>query len=255
MYNPEQTPDAAQSQTQPDRTEQTADTGGKTLKPTPEHYAELQSLFDWLNRSFYKNELAAPMFTLVNAVRGFGVYVPEKWNHVSGTSRPEFRLSPLAFTQADFETKAMELMRLMEKLRQGKTQRTNYHDRDYATGMKAHGLQTHRFGDADRETGERITLSVIPGGRFEKLVGKKQEGAAPFSWEAVPDPLPQSAAEKEHEADKEPQSKNGTRLKYVCPFEGCGENVRGRARLRQICQGHPDKFPEPHPPTPMTVEE
>lgn len=259
MYSPTKTPDQNRpQQSGADPHNQTASTAtpDKPLKPAPEHYGEVQSLFDWLNRSFYKGTLDAPMFTFVRALRSFGVYVPGAWDHRSGTSRPEFRLSPDAFRDADLQDKAIGLLRLMETLRQGKTSRTNYADRDYAAGMKAHGLKTQSLDNPDKETGERITVSVIPGGKFEKLIGKKQESDTGFAWTAAAPESEQAPEEDTQGADK-PKSKRkaATRIKYVCPYEGCGENLRGRALLRPLCQGHPETFPEPHPPAAMVPED
>src|SRR5262245_8620791 len=87
---------------------------GKLLNPTKEYYAEISALLEWLNRSFYKGELALPMVTLKKAQKCFGVYVPGNWDHSTGTIRPEFRLNPLLFKEASFETQCMELLRLME---------------------------------------------------------------------------------------------------------------------------------------------
>jgi hypothetical protein len=206
----------------------------KLLNPTREHYGEVVALLEWLNRSFYKAELALPMVTFRTALKTFGVYVPRKWDHRSGAMRPEFRLNPVLFKEAAFETKCLELLRLMEHLRQAKASRTNYHDRDYADGMKEHGLQTHRDDAPHKKTGERITLSVIPGGKFEKLVAKKGESFA-FSWavrgEKKPEP---DGKEKGEKAD----AKSGRKFKYECPVEGCPTAFWGKDGQQGGCFLH-----------------
>jgi hypothetical protein len=84
--------------------------GSKLLNPTKEYYAEINALLDWLNRGFYKGELALPMVTLRTAQKCFGVYVPKNWDHSTGTIRPEFRLNPLLFKESGFETQCIELL-------------------------------------------------------------------------------------------------------------------------------------------------
>lgn len=208
----------------------------RLLNPTKEHYGEVSALLEWLNRSFYKGELALPMVTFRTAQKCLGVYVPRKWDHKTGTSRPEFRLNPVLFKQAGFETQCIELLRLMEHLRQGKAKRTNYHDRDYALGMKEHGLQSHREGEPDKETGERITLSVISGGKFEKLVAKKGESGFSFSW-AIRDAEPPKGGEA-GDGEAKPESKSGRRFKYECPVEGCSTSFWGKDGQKGGCFEH-----------------
>ncbi len=207
----------------------------RLLNPTKEHYGEIIALLEWLNRSFYKGDLALPMVTFRTAQKCFAIYVPKKWDHRTGTSRPEFRLNPLLFREAGFEVQCMELLRLMEHLRQGKLTRTNYHDQDYAAGMKDHGLQTHRVGAPDKETGERITLSVIPGGKFETLVSKKAESFA-FSW-AIRGEEKSAADPKEEGEPKEP--KRGVKVEYHCPVEDCDtKGLYGRTGHEIACLKH-----------------
>lgn len=208
----------------------------KQLNPTKEHYGEVTALLEWLNRSFYRGELALPMVTFRTAQKCFGSYVPEKWDHRTGTARPEFRLNPLLFKQTPFEMQCVELLRLMEHLRQGKRSRTNYHDRDYALGMKEHGLQTQREGAPDKETGERITLSVIAGGKFEKLVAKKSESFA-FSW-AIRESESQADGKAGGENGEKKESKSGRKFKYVCPVEGCETAFWGKDGQKGGCFEH-----------------
>lgn len=214
-----------------------SETDDKSLNPTKEHYGEIVALLEWLNRNFYKGELALPMVTFRTALKSHGVYKPKKWDHKAGTSRPEFQLNPFLFKQSNLETQCMELLRLMEHLRQGKASRTNYHDRDYALGMTEHGLQTHREGAPEKETGERITLSVIAGGKFEKLVGKKRESGFTFSWAIREDAAPETGAADGEKADKA-ESKSGRKFKYQCPVEGCGTAFWGKDGQKGGCFEH-----------------
>ncbi len=212
----------------------------RPLNPTKEHYGEIVALIEWLGRSFYKGELALPMVTFRTAQKCFAVYVPKKWDHRTGTSRPEFRLNPLLFREAGFDVQCMELLRLMEHLRQSKVARSNYHDRDYAAGMKEHGLQTHREGAPDKETGERITLSVIPGGKFEKLVAKKAESFA-FSWAISGE---DKGAADTPEKGEPKESKRGVKVEYHCPVEGCEtKGLYGRSGHEIACLKHGKPVP------------
>lgn len=207
----------------------------KALNPTKEYYGEVMSLLEWLNRNFHEGALGLPMVTFRTAIRSFGCYVPKKWDHKTGTSAPEFRLNPIEFRDATLETKCMELLKLLEHLRQGKTARTNYHDRDYASGIRERGLQTHRLGNPDKETGEQVTLSVIAGGKFEKLVSRKVESGFDFSW----------AIHEEEKLLKDPQNKgeaeenetrSGKRVKYTCPQ--CDLNAWAKHEAKVGCFEH-----------------
>lgn len=219
----------------------------KPLNPTPEHYGELTRLFETLNSNFYDGALAAPMFTY-RPMRYEGCLVLGKWGHKSGAKAPEFRLNPVAFKLASYEKKCMELVRLMEHLQRNKDGRSNYHDREFARAMFMHGLQAHRVGAPEKETGERIYLSVIPGGKFEKFLAKK---SLEFSWAIREDDPPVNGASEAEEDGAEPQSSSGKRVKYACSFEGCKASVLGRGGLALRCEGHKDDHPDGHLQAPM----
>lgn len=208
----------------------------KLLNPTKELNGEMMSLIEWQNRNFYGGELAPPFVTFRTDLKTMAMYVAREVDHKSGTLRPGFRLNPFLFMAASFQTQCMELLGLMEHQRQGKAKRTNYHDLDYAAGMKKHGIQTHSAEDPDKEIGERIMLSIVAGGKFERLVAKKQESGFAFTW-AFHEKEPVNG-EAAMNGGAKPESKSGRKFKYECSCEGCPTSFWGKDGQKGGCFEH-----------------
>ena len=103
--------------------------------------------------------------------------------------------------------------------------------------MWLHGVQTRRAGDPEKETGEHVELSVIPGMKFEKELARKNAGMD-FSWairEADPTP---AAAQDAGETETAPRSSSGKRVKYVCTAKDCKTSVLGRSGQNLACLDH-----------------
>lgn len=220
---------------------------GKSLNPTEEYYGEVARLLKWINERFFEGALELPMITFRTPMKFFGRYIPECWDHNSGALRAEFKLNPVAFKKASFEEKCLELLRLMVLLDQNKQGRSNYHDARFAKAMWLHGVQTRRAGDPEKETGEHVELSVIPGMKFEKELARKNAGMD-FSWAIrEADPAP-AAAKDAGEAETAPRSSSGKRIKYVCPVEGCKAVAWGKDSMNIGCLDHGQ-------PVPLTITE
>ncbi|MCC7428675.1 MAG: hypothetical protein IT557_17420 [Alphaproteobacteria bacterium] len=217
----------------------------KPLNPTEEYYGEVARLLRWINERFFEGALDLPMITFRMPMKFFGRYIPARWDHNSGSRRAEFKLNPLAFRDASFEQKCLELLRLMVLLHQNKDGRSNYHDAKFAKAMWLHGVQTHRVGAPDKETGEHVEFSVIPGMKFEKELAKKSAGLE-FTW-AIHEDEKDPAGPEGTEADPaEPRSSSGKRVKYVCAVEACKTSVLGRSGQSLACMEHGQ-------PAPLTV--
>jgi hypothetical protein len=210
---------------------------GRALNPTREFYGEIIGVVEYLNRQLYRGELPLPLITFDSKLKSFGHYVPRKVDHRTGQTRPGFSLHPILMKQADTRTLHIELAGLMEHLRQAKVARVNYHDRDYAAGLKERGLQVHREGAPDKETGERVTLSVIPGGRFDKLMAKKGSDGFAFSW-GIREAASLTGAAADRDAAETKESKSGRKFKYVCPVEGCDTAFWGKDGQKGGCLAH-----------------
>jgi hypothetical protein len=209
----------------------------RALNPTREYYGEIITIVEFLGRHLYGGALPLPLITFDGKLKGFGHYIPCKVDHRTGTTRPGFALNPARVKQADYRAVCLELVGLMEHLRQAKVSRANYHDRDYAAGIKERGIQVHREGEPEKETGERVTLSVIPGGRFERLMAKKASEGSAFSW-AIREPAPAASGDTEGESAPKEDSKSGRKFKYVCPTPGCDTAFWGKDGQKGGCLAH-----------------
>lgn len=209
----------------------------KPLNPTEEYYGEVARLLKWINERFFEGALELPMITFRTPMKYFGRYIPQRWDHDSGARRAEFKLNPVAFKAAPFEQKCLELLRLMVLLDQAKDGRSNYHDAKFAKAMLLHGVQTHRAGDPEKETGEHVEFSVLPGMKFEKELARKNAGLA-FSWSIREDDAAPGSAEAGEAGETAPRSASGKRVKYVCSIEGCKTNVLGRSDQNLACMEH-----------------
>lgn len=209
----------------------------KPLNPTEEYYGEVARLLKWINERFFEGALDLPMITFRTPMKFFGRYIPERWDHDSGIRRAEFKLNPVSFKEASFEKKCLELLRLMVLLDQNKTGRSNYHDAKFAKAMWLHGVQTHRVGAPDKETGEHVEFSVIAGMKFEKELARKN-GSLAFSW-SIREDEPATAVRTDQACKEEaPRSSSGKRVKYVCGAPGCKTSVLGRSGQNLACLEH-----------------
>lgn len=209
----------------------------KPLNPTEEYYGEVSRLLKWINDRFFEGALELPMITFRTPMKYFGRYIPERWDHDSGVRHAEFKLNPVAFKDAIFEQKCLELLRLMVLLGQNKQSRSNYHDAKFAKAMWLHGVQVRRAGDPEKETGEHVEFTVIPGMKFEKEIARKNAGLA-FSWAIREDEPAPTGKDDEGSEESTPRSSSGKRVKYVCTAPACKTSVLGRSGQNLACMAH-----------------
>jgi hypothetical protein len=103
--------------------------------------------------------------------------------------------------------------------------------------MWLHGVQTHRVGDPEKETGEHVEFSIMPGMKFEKELARKNAGLD-FTWAIREDAPAPAGADDEGAENATPRSSSGKRVKYVCTVDGCKTSVLGRSNQNLACMAH-----------------
>jgi hypothetical protein len=113
----------------------------------------------------------------------------------------------------------------------GKPPRRSYHDRQWAGKMREIGLQPSDTGEpGGKETGQRVSHYVIPGGRYASAYAKLAATGFQLHWQSVP---PTERA----------RGKKSSKTKFTCPE--CGLNAWAKPDVHLICgecydagQGH-----------------
>jgi hypothetical protein len=102
----------------------------------------------------------------------------------------------------------------------GKPSSRGYHNKEWATAMKAVGLQPSSTGAVGgKETGQRVTHYIIPGGPYAQAFA----ALAATGWKLNLQSAPHVGA------PKAPPSK----VKFSCP--SCGQNAWGKPDLAITC--------------------
>src|SRR5262249_18115618 len=98
--------------------------------------------------------------------------------------------------------------------------RATYHDQEWADKMKEIGLQPSSTGMVGgKETGQRMSDYIIPGGAFEQAHDKLAATGWKLNLESAHRPAPKGI--------------NNSKTKFTCRV--CGQNVWGKPDTRTLC--------------------
>ena len=216
----------------------------KPLNPTRDYYGEAVRIVEWINDRFFDGALPIPMLIVDSNMKHPGRLI-EKDSWVSDKAVPvlSFKINPVFFKNATAQERCLELLRLMQLMAQDKDKKArNYHNRDFARAMWLHGLKTHNADNPDKETGDHVAFSVVPGMKFEKEFAKKTTGLE-LSWWIEEAAADEPAGDQMSGPDTPPRSKSGKRIKYACPVEGCKAVAWGKDSLNIGCLDHGQPVP------------
>lgn len=220
----------------------------ETSGPTAETYRGFQVAFDVFNAELFGSRLPGCMITLRTFGKARGYFSPDRFVHLTEvTTTHEIALDPRQFVDRTalevLSTLAHEMCHL-EQREFGTPSRGGYHNREWARLMDAIGLVASDTGaPGGKQTGQRMTHYIAPGGRFETVASRLIEsGRFVLAWADIEGFLttsgsgvagPGGAKGTPAGGVASGRRSGGRRAKYSCPL--CGVNVWGKAGLAIVC--------------------
>lgn len=214
----------------------------ETATPTPETYAELEAAYGYFNNELFGGGLPACLITLQRERKTYGYFSGERFvRRGDGLVTDEIALNPTYFAVRSIEDILSTLVHEQVHLWQahfGKPGRGRYHNKEWAKRMEAVGLIASHTGEpGGRQTGDRMTHYVKPGGLFEQACRKLLTDRFTLSWlDRFPPCAPGGGEGEDLEGlgiEAPDPKKKAKRIKYTCP--SCGTNVWGKPSLRLRC--------------------
>ena len=239
----------------------------KKETPTLQSYAELQSAFDFYNRTLFDDALPNCMITLQREKRTYGYFSSRRFVNRDGQSTTdEIAINPAYFGILPLTEILQTMVHEMVHAWQahfGKPGRRRYHNEEWAKKMESVGLMPSSTGKpGGSRTGERVADYVIEGGLFLQVTEEFLSTGFQVSWidryppvnppelpvfppqlflfpdesahnEFVPEVFPPAAYVDMLVAPAKQNRSN--RLRYRCPH--CKSQVWGKPRLRILCGG------------------
>lgn len=187
----------------------------KSKSPTHEVYAAYEKAYAALNRDLFGGGLPLPLKTLRGSKSSDGHVWPGRFEDENGNLVMELAVRPAERDTDPCEvliSLAHQMVRVWQQnFGSKKPSRPNYHNSEFADKAKEIGLEISVPGGRDGQvTGDRIELTAVSGGAFERAADKLLNKGWALPLREV---VEASAAEK----------RGGQRKKMVCPR--CEDNV------------------------------
>ena len=194
------------------------------FSPTEETYSELQSAYDYFNKTLFNQKLPPCLITLQRHGRYYGYFSPERFKHRNeDTTTDEIAINPDYIHQVDIIEVLATLVHEMVHLQQehfGTPSRSRYHNKQWAKMMEAVGLIPSDTGKpGGNKTGQAMSHYIEPNGLFDSHCRQLIEQGINLSW-------------GDRFGRKEQKPKNG-RIKYTC--SGCRLNAWAKPEISIIC--------------------
>lgn len=191
---------------------------------TQAEYESFQRAYDFFNEELFGGALPAVLVTLQRKAKSRGYFSAERFaGRSSRETVHELALNPDYFGRTDEEilsTLVHEMCHLWQHTH-GTPPRKSYHDREWAAKMKEVGLFPSLTGDpGGKETGQRVTHYIIPGGAFAASVTRLRATGFALRWQSRVDVVGR-------------QKKAASKTKYTCP--GCGRKAWAKPGSALIC--------------------
>jgi SprT-like family len=192
---------------------------------TPIEYSGLQAAYDHFNAELFGGKLGDVFITYQRRAHSFGYFSPDRFSgRVDQSGNHELALNPDAFINQTDEQVCQTLTHEMVHVWQhafGKPSKRGYHNAEWATKMKAIGLQPSSTGMVGgKETGQKMMDYIIPNGLFTKAYTK----LAATGWK-----LNLQSAHR-------PGAKGGVNSKTKFTCVSCGQNAWGKPDLAIVCE-------------------
>jgi hypothetical protein len=184
---------------------------------TPLEYGGLQAAYDHFNAALFSSKLGDVFITYQRKAHSAGYFSPDRFSgRIDASGRHELALNPDGFISQTDKQICQTLVHEMVHVWQhafGKPSARGYHNKEWAAKMKEIGLQPSSTGMVGgKETGQRMSDYIIPGGPFERSYDK----LAATGWKLILQSAPRPGG------TRAPNSK----VKYTC--QTCGFNLWGK---------------------------
>jgi predicted SprT family Zn-dependent metalloprotease len=193
-------------------------------------YGKFQEAFDFFNVELFGGRLPHVLVTLQRQANTRGYFGPDKFMaRTEEATVSELAMNPDHFTGRTDEQILSTLVHEMTHVCQhayGKPSRRGYHNKEWATMMKAVGLypsSTEAVGG--KETGQSMSHYIIPGGQFALTYAKLMATGFKLRWQSSVRSNTKVSTGKE---------------KFTC--NSCGQNAWGKPDLRircDVCDDNP----------------
>ena len=197
--------------------------------PTQRTYTSLEAAYDHFNHELFGSQLPACLITMQRHKGAYGYFSGARF---ASTDNPqevtdEIALNPAHFasrpTAGTLSTLAHEMAHLWQH-HFGTPSRTGYHNKEWAAKMREIGLIPTDTGQpGGKDTGQKVTHFIEPGGRFEQACTAYLATGTAFLYH-------DRAGEGEAATRKK---KAASKTKYTCP--ACGMNAWAKPAARLIC--------------------
>jgi hypothetical protein len=196
--------------------------------PTTRTYAGLTEAYAFFNDRLFSGRLPNCLITMQRRNRTYGYFAGRRFSTRDGVEvTDEIALNPSRFAECSTEETLATLVREMVHLEQehfGTPSRPGYHNREWATMMRAVGLIPTTGEPGGKATGQRVGHCIEPDGPFARACAELIEEHG-FTVPYV---------ELWDEAEREAREKRAaSKTKYTCP--GCGVNAWAKPKTALIC--------------------
>jgi hypothetical protein len=200
------------------------------LRPTHRTYASLDAAYDHFNRELFGGSLPPCLITMQRHQGAYGYFSGDRFASLDTPLEvtDEIALNPATFatrtTTEILSTLVHEMVHLWQHHR-GKPSRSGYHNQEWAAKMREVGLIPTDTGEpGGKDTGQKMTHIIEPGGRFE--------AACTAFLSTAPAILYHDRA-GDGDAAKVRRKKAASKTKYTCP--GCGFNAWAKPDAPLVC--------------------
>ena len=188
-------------------------------------YITLEQAYEWFNSELFANALPSCLITLQRHARSRGYFANDRFRSRAGDETAhELALNPDEFEGRNdkeiLSTLVHEMCHCWQQVC-GAPSRSGYHNREWAAQMVEVGLMPSDTGTAGgKQTGQRITHYIVPGGRFDRAADALLQDGFELSWQS----FKLSTQKGKGKANK---------TKYTCP--DCGLNAWAKPEAHLVC--------------------
>ncbi|OLB72055.1 MAG: hypothetical protein AUI16_21470 [Alphaproteobacteria bacterium 13_2_20CM_2_64_7] len=200
-------------------------TAATPLAITPIEYGGLQEAYDFFNRELFDGKLPDVFITYQRKANSMGYFSADRFSgRTAKFAKHELALNPDAFiNQSDMQvsqTLNHEMSHVWQHVK-GTPPSRGYHNKEWAAKMKEIGLQPSSTGMVGgKETGQRMSDYILPGGRFELAFKKLAATGWQLNLQSAPQPGQRGR-------------QNGGKTTFRC---SCGETGWGKPSLGILCE-------------------
>jgi predicted SprT family Zn-dependent metalloprotease len=191
---------------------------------TPIEYGGLQEAYDHFNAGLFDKALPDCFITYQRKAHSAGYFSADRFaGRIGKFGKHELALNPDGFIGQTDQQICQTLVHEMTHAWQqhsGKPSARGYHNKEWAAKMKSIGLQPSSTGMVGgKETGQRMSDYIIPGGAFELSYQKLAATGWGMNLQSAHRPGPKGT--------------NNSKTKFTCP--GCDQHAWGKPDLDIVC--------------------